>query len=174
MKSSTLSLASRKPLMIAALVSMMLGAGLAQADGRSCLFDQPAPQANTSQSFAYPQEVRQQMARIETALRSGQITPFEAGQLMRQQWEIAQFQRGFLASGAPGIPAATQPAASGGCGLGLGLGPELGGKLGAKIGPLVGDMAKNGMQTASTVMRAIRRETERLLMEELPAESPEL
>ena len=95
MKSSTLSLASRKPLMIAALVSMMLGAGLAQADGRSCLFDQPAPQASSGQSSAYPQEVRQQMARIDTALRNGQITPFEAGQLMRQQWEIAQFQRGY-------------------------------------------------------------------------------
>ena len=170
MKAHSFFLASRKPLVIATLASLMLGAGLARADGRSCLFDAPAPQASSGQSFAYPQEIRQQMARIETALRNGQITPFEAGQLMRQQWEIAQFQRGFLASGAP----AAQPSGTGGCGLGLGLGPELGAKIGAKIGPLVGDMAKNGMQTASTVMRAIRRETERLLMEELPSESPEL
>jgi hypothetical protein len=109
------------------------------------------------------------MARIEMALRNGQITPFEAGQLMRQQWDMAQaaqemtqFQRGFMANGKPSV----QAAKTGGCGLG----PD----LGAKLGPLVGDMAKNGMETASTVMRALMRETERLLQEQMPADKSEL
>jgi hypothetical protein len=167
MKSRTPFFASRKPLVVAALASLMLSAGLAQADGRSCLFDSPAPQAGaTSQMQVYPQEIRQQMARIESALRNGQITPFEAGQLMRQQWDMAQemtqFQRGFMANGKP----SAQAAKTGGCGLG----PD----LGAKLGPLVGDMAKNGMETASTVMRALMRETERLLQEQPPAGKSEL
>jgi hypothetical protein len=86
------------------------------------------------------------MDRIEQALREGRITPYQAGQLMRQQWEIAQFQRGFLGS-AP-------PARTGGCGLNS--------DLAAKLAPL-GDMAKSGMQTASSLMRALMRETERLM-----------
>lgn len=166
MKSLTPFFASRKPLVIAALAGAMLSAGLAQADGRSCLFDPPSSQAGTGQSLAYPQEVRQQMARIEMALRNGQITPFEAGQLMRQQWdmvqEMTQFQRGFMADG----KLSAQPAKNGGCGLGP--------NLGAKLGPLVGDMAKNGMETASTVMRALRRETERLLQEQAPPDNDPL
>lgn len=166
MKARTPFFASRRPLVIAALAGVMLSAGLAQADGRSCLFDSPASQASAVQPPVHPQEVRQQMARIEMALRNGQITPFEAGQLMRQQWDMAQemtqFQRGFMANGKP----ATQAARTGGCGLGS--------DLGAKIGPLVGDMAKNGMETASTVMRALMRETERLLQDELPADKSEL
>lgn len=166
MKARTPFFASRKPLVIAALAGVMLSAGLAQADGRSCLFDSPASQASAVQPSAFPQEIRQQMARIETAMRNGQITPFEAGQLMRQQWDMAQemtqFQRGFMANGKPSAPAAR----TGGCGLGS--------DLGAKIGPLVGDMARNGMETASTVMRALMRETERLLQDELPADKSEL
>ncbi len=169
MKARTPFFASRKPRVVAAVAGLMLSAGLAQADGRSCLFDSPASQASAVQSPVYPQEVRQQMARIEMALRNGQITPFEAGQLMRQQWDMAQaaqemnqFQRGFMANGKP----AAQAAKTGGCGLGS--------DLGAKIGPLVGDMAKNGMETASTVMRALMRETERLLQDELPANKSEL
>jgi hypothetical protein len=169
MKSRTPFFASRKPLVVAAVAALMLSAGLAQADGRSCLFDSPASQASAVQSPVYPQEVRQQMARIDMALRNGQITPFEAGQLMRQQWDMAQaaqemtqFQRGFMANGKP----SAQAAKTGGCGLGS--------DLGAKIGPLVGDMAKNGMETASTVMRALMRETERLLQDELPADKSEL
>lgn len=167
MKSRT----TMKTLGLCALAMLTLNAGAAQADGRSCLFDPPAPNAapNTApqsgafvpgagQAFAYPQEVRQQMARIEMALRNGQITPFEAGQLMRQQWEIAQFQRGFLASG--------QPARPGGCGL---IGPD----LAEKLVPL-GDMAKSGMQTAATLMRALMRETERLLREPAPTEGSSL
>jgi hypothetical protein len=156
-----------KTLGLCALATLTLNAGLAQADGRSCLFDPPAmssvPQAGVptpgaSQAFGYPQEVRQQMARIEAALRNGQITPYEAGQLMRQQWEIAQFQRGFLAS--------SQPARAGGCGL---INPD----LAEKLAPL-GDMAKSGMQTASTLMRALMRETERLLREPASTDVPSL
>lgn len=169
MKARTPFFVSRKPLLIAALAGVMLSAGLAQADGRSCLFDSPASQASSVQPPVYPQDVRQQMARIEMAMRNGQITPFEAGQLMRQQWDMAQaaqemtqFQRGFMANGKP----ATQASKTGGCGLG----PD----LGAKLGPLVGDMAKNGMETASTVMRALMRETERLLQEQTPADKSEL
>jgi hypothetical protein len=169
MKARTPFFVSRKPLLIATLAGVMLSAGLAQADGRSCLFDSPASQASTVQPPVYPQDVRQQMARIEMALRNGQITPFEAGQLMRQQWDMAQaaqemtqFQRGFMANGKPSV----QAAKTGGCGLG----PD----LGAKLGPLVGDMAKNGMETASTVMRALMRETERLLQEQMPADKSEL
>lgn len=157
MKSRFPFFAPRKTLVVAALAGMALSAGLAQADGRSCLFDAPGAQASATQVPVYPHEIRQQMARIEMALRDGQITPFEAGQLMRRQWDMAremsQFQRGFMANGMPSAPAAR----TGGCGLG----PD----LGAKIGPLVGDMARNGMETASTVMRALMRETERLLRE---------
>jgi hypothetical protein len=129
----------------------------------------PLPQASTVQPPVYPQDVASRWRVSKWPLRNGQITPFEAGQLMRQQWDMAQaaqemtqFQRGFMANGKP----ATQASKTGGCGLG----PD----LGAKLGPLVGDMAKNGMETASTVMRALMRETERLLQEQTPADKSEL
>ncbi len=94
------------------------------------------------------------MAKIDTALRNGQITPYEAGRLMRQQWEMAQFQRGFLET-------APTTKGSGGCGSNLGV----------DLAPL-GEMAKSGMQTASTLMRALMKETERLVQEKSAADMP--
>lgn len=96
-------------------------------------------------------DTRQQMARIEMALRGGQITPYEAGRLMRQQMEmaqLAQFRQGFLAAG--------QPEAKRGCALGS--------DLGASLAPL-GGMAMSGMETASSLMRTLMREAERLIQE---------
>lgn len=138
MKTPTLALAA----------FLSLTAGAAQADGRSCLFDPPAAR----------QMVPADMGKIEAALRSGQITPYEAGHLMRQQWEIAQFQRGFL----EGAPASRTACASS---TGIDLAP---------LGDMAGSMAKNGMQTATTVMRALMRETERLIREKAAAEGSEL
>ncbi len=122
-------------LAIFALLSLL--AGSAQAE---CLPGTPARQA-------VPAEV----SKLEAALRGGQITPYEAGRQMRQQWEIAQFQRGFLEAGQAARPGE-------GCGstLNINLAP---------IGDMAGSMAKNGMQTASTLMRALMRETQRLIKE---------
>lgn len=156
MKSRTPSVSTRKTLGIAVLAGVLMSAGLAQADGRSCLLDSPAQNSAQAPAASYSPEVLRQMSRIDQAMREGLITPYEAGQLMRRQWEIAQFQRGFQGD--------AQSTRSGGCGLS----PE----LAAKIAPLVGDMAKNGMQTATTVMRALKRETERLLQEPEQPEAP--
>ncbi|MBI5330785.1 MAG: hypothetical protein HZB71_09245 [Betaproteobacteria bacterium] len=131
----------KSPLTILALVAALsLSAGAAQADARTCPLDAPAPTAR--------QTIPAEMARIEAALRSGQLTPYEAGRQMRQQWEMAQFQRGFLE------PAAAAAPRAGGCNSGLGV----------DLAPL-GEMAKSGMQTASTLMRALMKETERLVQE---------
>ena len=103
------------PVSILAFLSLIAGA--AQADGRSCLFDSPAPSAVQTapgpgvMPGAGMDQVIGEMGRIESALRGGQISPYEAGRLMRQQWEIAQFQRGFL----EGDQAARRNA-GGGCG----------------------------------------------------------
>jgi hypothetical protein len=145
----------KTPMKTLALVAFLsLAAGAAQADNRSCLLDQPAPAAR--------QRVPVEMSKIEAALRSGQITPYEAGRLMRQQWEVAQFQRGFLEG-----DQAPRAAASG-CG-----GSDLSINL-APLGDMAGTMAKNGMQTATKVMRALMRETERLIKEKAAAEGDPL
>lgn len=137
------------PLKTLALIAFLsLAAGAAQADGRSCLLDQPSPAARQSAPF--------DMSKIEAAVRDGQITPYEAGRLMRQQWEIAQFQRGFLEGAQPTRRNAV--AREEGCGLGAGI--DL-----APLGDMAGSMAKNGMQTATKVMRALMREGERLIQE---------
>jgi hypothetical protein len=141
-----------KTLVLVAFLS--LAAGAAQAEGRNCLTEQPAPTAK--------RVVPSDMNKIEAALQAGQITPYEAGRLMRQQWELAQFQRGFLEGDqAP-------RAMSGGCG-----GSDLSINL-APIGDMASAMAKNGVQTASKVMRAVIKETERLLKEKAAAEEKEL
>ena len=142
-----------KTLAFVAFLSLIAGA--AHADGRSCLFDPPAPAAR--------QMLPADMGQIEAALRSGQITPYEAGRLMRQQWEIAQFQRGFLEGAQAKQRCPTS--GGGGCGAGLDLAP---------LGDMAGSMAKNGMQTATKVMRALMRETERLIQENAAAEGSEL
>jgi hypothetical protein len=143
---------------LALVAFLSLAAGAAQADGRPCLTDQPAPTARQLPPV--------DMSKIEAALRDGQINPYEAGRLMRQQWEIAQFQRGFLEGGQPALggPAVRE---GGGCGLGAGL--DL-----APLGDMAGSMAKNGMQTATKVMRALMRETERLIQEKSAPEGPEI
>lgn len=164
-----------KTLALAAFLS--LAAGAAQADNRSCLFDSPSPSpAAAAQTAPVPGAMpgarmdmsHGEMGKIEAALRSGQITPYEAGRLMRQQWEIAQFQRGFLESAQAPTRRNAVAREDGGCGLGAGLGLDL-----APLGDMAGSMAKNGMQTATKVMRALMRETERLIKEE-PADRPEI
>lgn len=154
---------TRKTLASLGLATLTLGVGVAQAEGRSCLFDPPA-QATTPlagnfapQGHALPPEARQHMARIEMALRNGEITPFEAGRLMRQQMELAQFRQGFLTAG--------QPESKRGCGLGS--------DLGASLAPL-GGMAMSSMETASSLMRTLMREAERLIQEKSAAEGAAL
>ncbi|MDO9224940.1 MAG: hypothetical protein Q8M09_06345 [Pseudomonadota bacterium] len=142
MKTSTLALV--------AFLSLA-AAGTAQADGRPCLFDQATPSAR--------QTAPVDMSKIEAAVRGGQISPYEAGRLMRQQWELAQFQRGFL-EGAPAARSNLANRDGGGCGLGA-----ANGDLGDMAGNVAGSMAKNGIQTATKVMRALMRETERLIQE---------
>lgn len=132
---------------------LSLAAGAAQATDRSCPLEQPAAR----------QAMPIDMNRIEAAVRAGQINPYEAGRLMRQQWELAQFQRGFL-EGSPtprNTPARNQ---GGGCGL---AGGESG-DLGEMAGNVAGSVAKNGIQTATKVMRALMRETERLIQDKSP------
>jgi hypothetical protein len=41
-------------------------------------------------------------------------------------------------------------------------------QLAAKMAPVVGSMAAGGMHTATTVMRALAREAEKLIREEAP------
>ena len=126
-------------LAIFALLSLL--AGTAQAE---CLPGAPARQP-----------VAAEVSKLEAALRGGQITPYEAGRQMRQQWEIAQFQRGFLEGGQ-----AVHPGEGCGSTLNINLAP-----IGDRAGSMAGNMAKNGMQTASTLMRALMRETQRLIKE---------
>ena len=156
MKSLVNSHPALKTLALAALLT--LTAGAAQAEGRPCLFDPPARQsvAPGGVQDARIDVLRNELAKIEAALRSGQISPYEAGHLMRRQWELAQFQRGFLEG-------ATPAGRGGSCGgdVGINLAP---------LGDLAGDMAKTGMQTATKVMRALMRETERLIQERAAAE----
>lgn len=138
------------PLKILALVSFLsLAAGAAQADNSSCPLDSPAPAARQTAPI--------DLGKIEAALQRGQISPYEAGRLMRQQWELAQFQRGFL-------EAAPRARSSGGCGL-------AGADLGDMAGNVAGSMAKNGIQTATKVMRALMREGERLIQDNAADES---
>lgn len=110
------------------------------------------------QPMMNPIEARlaQEMARIDQGLRMGQITPYQAGRLMREQWEKAQFQRGFL-----GVGQETKGGQS--CGLNQ--------DLVAALAPIVGNMAKGGIQTASTVMRALAQEVSQFIREQEQAEN---
>lgn len=162
------SRSSLKKVGLIVLTTLTFGAGTAFADNTACPLESGAqasmprvgaPGARTNGAFVYTQELHDRMTQIEQALRDGRITPYEAGRLMRQQWELAQFQQGFLAS--------AQPARSGGGGCGLN--PD----LAAKLAPL-GDMAISGMQSAGSLMRTLMRETERLIQDQTPPDKAPL
>ncbi len=177
-----------KTLSLCTLVSLSLGAGLAQADNGSCFFGSAsAPQANpanpiprmnnsdNSAAMMNSMEARlnQQMERIEQGLRSGEISPMQAGKMMREQWEAVQFQRGFLEGsraagmGMMGGMGGMANAGGGSCNLMQGIDAK---QLAAKVAPVVGGMAAEGMQTATTVMRALAREAQKLIREEAMAD----
>jgi hypothetical protein len=156
MKATTMS----KLLGACAISSLALISGPGQAGG--CLPAYTVPSATPySDSLgqgarapaANPIDARlaREMARIELGLRAGQLTPYEAGKLMRDQWEWSQFQRGFLAAG-PVPPKANA------CAMNQ--------DMFATMVPLVGTMAKGGMQTASSIMRALAQEVGQLIQEE--------
>jgi len=161
-----------KTLSLCALVSVSLGATLAQADNSSCILgSSPAQQAvaprvssgDAGLAMMSQMEARmnQQMERIEQALRSGQITPMQAGKMMREQWEAVQFQRGFM----EGNRAAGAMSGNSSCNL---MGSLETRQFVQKMAPVVGGMAREGMQTATTVMRALAQEAGKLLREEEP------
>ncbi len=143
-----------KTLSLAALVSLSLVGSAAQAGG--CLPGlpfSPAPGASCPTEQAgkpsmEPSDARPALLRerIEMGLRTGQLTPWEAGRLMRAQWEMEQFRRGFLAGGQ--VPQGQACASR----------------------PDLGAMAASGVQTASTVMRAIMKEATRIIQEQAAAE----
>ena len=164
-----------KTLSLCVLASLSLSTGLAQADNGSCLLSSPtqatAPRFGGAadageQAMLNSMEARlnQQLERIEQGLRSGQISPLQAGKMMREQWEAVQFQRGFL----EGSRAGGMGRVGGGgnsCGLLQGLDAK---QFAAKMAPVVSSMAAEGMQTATTVMRALAREAEKLIREDAP------
>lgn len=176
-----------KTLSLCTLVSLSLSAGLAQADNGSCFFGSAsAPQANPTNTLPrmnnvdagaammHSMEARlnQQMERIEQGLRSGEISPMQAGKMMREQWEAVQFQRGFLEGsraagmgmmGGMGGMGSMAKAGGGSCNLMPGIDAK---QLAAKVAPVVSGMAVEGMQTATTVMRALAREAQKLIREE--------
>ncbi len=158
-----------KTLSLCALVSLSLGTGLAQAD--SCLFGSSsqadAPRMSSGEAgmpmmSSMEARMNQQLDRIEQGLRNGQLSPAQAGRMMREQWEAMQFQRGFLEG--------SRSAASGrGCGGGESCALKQDAKeIAAKLAPMVGNMAEQGMRTATTVMRALAREAEKLTREDAP------
>mgnify|MGYP001765362742 CR=1 FL=1 len=151
---------SLKPLGLGLLAALTLAAGAAQAGNASCPLERQAqaPQASAT-PFNAPQ-FQERMRWIEQALREGRISAYDAGRLMRQQWELAQFQQGFLAGG----QAASSATGDSGC---------LSSDLVAKVAPL-GDMAISGMQSASSLMRTLMRETERLISEQAAQEKSPL
>jgi len=167
-----------KTLSLCALISLSLGAGMAQADNDSCILGSvaapqaAAPRVNNDDSRSamlgqMEMRMNQQMERIEQALRSGQISPMQAGKMMREQWEAVQFQRGFLEGNrAPGS-LSQAGGGNGSCGL---MGSVDAKQLVQKMAPVVGGMAREGMQTATTVMRALAQEAGKLLREEAPME----
>lgn len=160
-----------KTLSLAALVALSLNAGLAQADNASCLFGSAAPSAapradrgdvGVGMISAMEARMNQQMELIEQGLRNGQLSPAQAGKLMREQWEAMQFQRGFMS----GNRQQGMDRVSGGgesCGL-----KQDAKEIAAKLAPVVGNLAVEGMQTATTVMRAIARGADKLIREEAP------
>ncbi len=159
-----------KVLGLSALLALSLNAGLAQADNGSCLFGssaQSAPRANMSDAGGPPMmgmmeaRMNQQLERIEQGLRNGQITPMQAGKMMREQWEAMQFQRGFLEGSRSAEMGGMASRGSDSCGLKQDVK-----EVAAKLAPVMGSMAAEGMHTATTVMRALAREAEKLIRED--------
>jgi hypothetical protein len=160
-----------KSLSLAALVAVSLNAGLAQADNTSCLFGSATPAAaprvdnsdvGVGMMSAMEARMNQQMERIEQGLRNGQLSPAQAGKLMREQWEAMQFQRGFMSGNRQ---QGMDRVAGGGESCGLKQDAK---EIAAKLAPVVGNLAVEGMQTATTVMRAIARGADKLIREEAP------
>ena len=159
-----------KVLSLSALVALSLNAGLAQADNDSCLFGsftQSAPRANMGDAGG-PQmmgmmeaRMNQQLERIEQGLRNGQLTPMQAGKMMREQWEVMQFQRGFLEGSRTAEMGGLASRGGNACGLRQDVK-----EVAAKLAPVVGNMAAEGMHTATTVMRALAREAGKLIRED--------
>ena len=144
---------SPKHLALGLFTLLALAAGGAQACNDSCLLQPPAQISQAAPALVSTPQFQERMRWIEQALREGRISPYDAGRLLRQQWELAQFQQGFLA----GRPPARTGGGNVGCGL---MNPD----LTAKLAPL-GDLAVSGMQSAGSIMRSLMRETERLIQE---------
>jgi hypothetical protein len=106
--------------------------------------------------------MNQQMERIEQGLRNGQLSPAQAGKLMREQWEAMQFQRGFMSGNRQ---QGMDRVAGGGDSCSLKQDAK---EIAAKLAPVVGNLAVEGVQTATTVMRAIARGADKLIREDAP------
>ncbi|HNA82777.1 MAG TPA: hypothetical protein PLL19_05945 [Thiobacillaceae bacterium] len=143
MKSSIL----RHPALLLLLASLATGPAL--ADPGSCPRGTGASTSAPAADTINTPQFQARMRWIETALREGRITSYEAGRLLRQEWELAGLQQGFL-DGARANP-------SGGCGP---LSPD----MAARLAPL-GNMALEGLQSAGSLMRTLLKETERLIQE---------
>ncbi|MBM4180543.1 MAG: hypothetical protein FJ209_03180 [Betaproteobacteria bacterium] len=153
------SRSSLKQLSLAILTGLTLAAGGVQAGGQSCPLEHQAARALPHGPAAQgdPMQTFQERARqIELSLRAGRISPYDAGRLLRQHWELARFQQGFLSAGQP-VPAE---------GRGMSC---LGADLAGKLAPL-GDMALGGLRSAGGLMRALLRESERLMQEPTPSD----
>jgi hypothetical protein len=151
MKSSTML----KSLGVAAVFSLALAGQAAHAGGCLPFATGTSGSCPRSEATMPPQDAfaaRQALVRerIEAGLRSGQLTPYEAGRLMRMQWEMEQFRNGFLAGG---TPVQAQSCSS---------------------RPDLGAMAASGMETASSVMRAIMKEAVRIFQDPPPSDGQSL
>jgi hypothetical protein len=203
MKTATIvNSSSFKTFGLCVLASLSFAAGMAQADNSSCLLGSNNAAANVTNNAtnnapalnALEARLNQRMEQIEQGLRSGQISPMQAGKMMREQWEAVQFQRGFL-EGSRAAGGMNPMAAMGGMGGGMMGGNNAGNnacaltqginakQLAAKVAPVVKEMAAEmapvvsgiaveGVQTATTVMRALAREAGKLLREDTPMTAP--
>ena len=103
--------------------------------------------------------MNQQLDRIEQSLRNGEISGTQAGKLMREQWEIMQYQRSNLE--------ASRSSRMAGSGQSCSIGQNIDTKqIAAKLAPVVSSMAVEGMQTASMLMQAVAKEAQKVLREQ--------
>ncbi len=139
-----------------ALVVLSLSFAQAQAaqpDGNACPLSPPGampqsgtPGTNPDITLGSSPQVRANLEAVRQALAAGRITPYQAGWLARQQWELARFQAGFRDAGA-----AATPSGSGAC------------PVNGELGSALGGMARDGLRNAGNLMRQLMRETEQLL-----------